>query len=88
MVRTKQTARKQYDTGMQRAEFPARPSESEDLPDSSSRAEDTEPREGIEPRADTEGSETGLREVERSRTNYFNKPTTTYSNCAASAYVC
>ena len=64
MVRTKQTARKQYNTGMQRAEFPAKPSESEDLPGDSSRTEDTEPREGIEPRADTEGSETGSREVE------------------------
>ena len=64
MVRTKQTARKQYNTGMQRAEFPAKPSESEDLPGGSSRTEDTEPREGIEPRADTEGSETGPREVE------------------------
>ena len=64
MVRTKQMARKQYDTGMQRAEFPARPSESEDSSGSSSRAEDTEPREGIEPRADTESSETGSREVE------------------------
>ena len=63
MVRTKQTERKQYDTEMQRAEFPARPSESEDSSDGSSRAEDTETREG-EPRADTEGSETGSREVE------------------------
>ena len=36
MVRTKQTERKQYDTGMQRAEFPAESSESEDLPGSSS----------------------------------------------------
>ena len=64
MVRTKQTARKQYNTGMQRAEFPAKPSESKDLPRGSSRTEDTKPREGIEPRADTEGSETGPREVE------------------------
>ena len=64
MVRTKQMARKQYNTGIQRAEFPAKPSKSEDLPGSSSRTEDTEPREGIEPRADTEVSETGPREVE------------------------
>ena len=64
MVRTKQMARKQYNTGMQRAEFPAKPSESEDLPGSSSRTEDTEPREDSEPRADTEDSETGPREVE------------------------
>ena len=64
MVRTKQTARKQYDTGMQRAEFPAKPSESEDLPGNSSQTEDTEPREDPEPRTDTEDSETGPREVE------------------------
>ena len=57
-------ARKQNNTGMQRAEFPARPSESEDLPGSSSRAEDAEPREDTEPRRDTEVSETGPREVE------------------------
>ena len=63
MVRTKQTARKQYNTGMQRAEFPAKPSKSEDLPGGSSRTEDIKLREGIEPRADTEGSETGSREV-------------------------
>ena len=63
MVRTKQTERKQYDTGIQRAEFPARPSESEDLPGSSNRAEDAEPREDTEPRVDTEVSETGPREV-------------------------
>ena len=63
MVRTKQTARKQYNTGMQRAEFPAKPSKSEDLPGSSNRAEDAEPREDTEPRADTEVSETGPREV-------------------------
>ena len=63
MVRTKQMARKQYNTGMQRAEFPARPSESEDLPGSSNRAEDAEPREDTEPRVDTEVSETGPREV-------------------------
>ena len=62
MVRTKQTERKRYDTEMQRAEFPAGSSESEDSSDNSSRAEDTEPREGIEPRA--ESSETGSREVE------------------------
>ena len=64
MVRTKQTERKQYDTEMQRAEFPARPSESEDSPGSSGRAEDAEPREETEPRADTEVSETGPGEIE------------------------
>ena len=31
MVRTKQMERKQHGTGMQRAEFPAEPSQSEDL---------------------------------------------------------
>ena len=62
MVRTKQTERKRYDTEMQRAEFPAGSSESEDSSDNSSQAEDTEPREGIEPRV--ESSETGSREVE------------------------
>ena len=62
MVRTKQTERKRYDTEMQRAEFPAGPSESEDSSDNSSQVEDTEPREGIEPRA--ESNETGSREVE------------------------
>ena len=43
---------------MQRAEFPAETSQSEDLPSSSSQTEDTEPR------ADTEDSETGPGEVE------------------------
>ena len=43
---------------MQRAEFPAEIPQSEDLPSSTSRTEDTEPR------ADTEDSETGPREVE------------------------
>ena len=64
MVKTKQTARKQYNTGMPRAEFPARPSESEDSPSSSSQVEDAEPREDTEPRGETKVSETGPREVE------------------------
>ena len=64
MVRTKQTARKQCSRRVQRAEFPAAVSESGDLPDSSNQTEDTKPREGIEPRADTEDSETGPGEVE------------------------
>ena len=64
MVRTKQTARKQHDRGMQRAEFPAAIPQSDDWPGSSNRTEDTEPREDTETRADTEGSETGPREVE------------------------
>ena len=62
MVRTKQTERKRYDTEMQRAEFPAESSESENSSDNSDQVEDTEPREGMEPR--TESSETGSREVE------------------------
>ena len=57
MVRTKQMARKQRGRGMQRAEFPAAIPQSGNLPGSSSRTEDTEPR------ADTEDSETGPREV-------------------------
>ena len=64
MVRTKQMARKQHGRGMQRAEFPAKHSQSEDLLGSSNRTKDTEPREDTELRADTEGSETGPREVE------------------------
>ena len=51
---------------MQRAEFPVRPSESDDSPGSSNRAEGAEPREDTEPRADAEVSETGPREVEPS----------------------
>ena len=60
MVKTKQTARKESGSGsgMQRAEFPAETSQSEDLPSSSSRTEDTEPW------ADTEDSKTGPGEVE------------------------
>ena len=63
MVRTKQTERKQFDPGMQRAEFPARPSESEDLSGSSDQAEDAKPREDTEPRANTEVSEAGPSET-------------------------
>ena len=58
MVKTKQMARKESGSGMQRAEFPAEMPQSEDLPSSTSRAENTEPR------ADTEDSETGPGEVE------------------------
>ena len=60
MVKTKQTARKESGSGsgMQRAEFPVETPQSEDLPSSPSRIEDTEPR------ADTEDSETGQGEVE------------------------
>ena len=58
MVKTKQTARKQSGSGKQRTKFPAETSQSEDLPSSMSRTEDTEPR------ADTEDSETGPGETE------------------------
>ena len=58
MVETKQTARKESGSGMQRAEFPAEIPQSEDLPSSSSQTEDTEPQ------ADTKDSETGPGEVE------------------------
>ena len=60
MVKTKQTARKESGSGsgMQRAEFPAETPQSEDLPSSPSRIEDTEPQ------GDTEDSETGPGEVE------------------------
>ena len=61
MVKTKQTERKQYGTGMPRVEFPAITSENENSCDNSDQAEDTKPREGMEPRV--EGSETGSREV-------------------------
>ena len=71
MVRTKQTERKRYDIEMQRAEFPAGSSESEDSSDNLDQVEDTEPREGMEPRA--ESSETGSREVESKEV----EPTTT-----------
>ena len=55
MVGTKQTEGKWYDTEMQRAEFPAESSESENSSDNSDQAEDMEPR--------AESSETGSREV-------------------------
>ena len=60
MVKSKQMARKESGSGsgMQRAEFPAETPQSEDLPNSPSRIEDTEPR------ADTEDSETGPGEGE------------------------
>ena len=60
MVKTKQMARKESGggSGMQRAKFPAEIPQSEDLPSSPSRIEDTEPR------ADTENSEAGPGDVE------------------------
>ena len=57
MVKTKQMARKESGSGMQRAKFPAETSQSEVLPSSTSTVEDTEPR------ADTEDSETGPGEI-------------------------
>ena len=60
MVKTKQTARTESGSGsgMQRAEFPTETPQSEDLPSSSSRIEDTEPQ------GNTEDSETGPGDVE------------------------
>ena len=58
MVKTKQMARKQSGSGMQKAKFPAETSQSETLPSSTSQTEDTEPR------PDTENSETGPGETE------------------------
>ena len=58
MVRTKQMERKQQDSGMQRAEFPAESSQSEDSPDSSDQTED------LKPEADTGNSEVRSREAE------------------------
>ena len=43
MVRTKQTARKQHDSEMQRALYPTTASESEDSPASPDQVEDAEP---------------------------------------------
>ena len=64
MVRTKQTARKQRNTKMQRAQFPAAVSESGDMSDSLNQTEDTESGEDTEPRANAIGNETELEEVE------------------------
>ena len=64
MAKTKQTARKQSGSGMQKAKFPAKPSQSKDVPSGSSQPEDTEPREDTESRAETEDSETRPRETE------------------------
>ena len=64
MVKTKQMERKQYNTEMQRAEFPVRPSEGEDSSSSPSQVEDAEPRGDTAPRGETEVGETELREVE------------------------
>ena len=57
MVKTKQTERKQYGTGMPRAEFPAIASESEDSPGSPDQAEAAEPRADVAPREETEVGE-------------------------------
>ena len=64
MVRTKQTARKQHDTEMQRAQFPTTVSESGDTSDSLTQMEDTESGEDTEPKADAVHNETELEEVE------------------------
>ena len=62
MVRTKQTARKESGSGMQRAKFPAATPQSETC--LAAQVEQKTQPEDTEPRADTEDSETGLREVE------------------------
>ena len=64
MVRTKQMERKQYNTNMQRAQFPEAVSESGDVSDSPNQTEDTESGEDMEPRAGTIGNETEMEEVE------------------------
>ena len=64
MVRTKQMARKQHDTEMQRAQFPTTVSESGDTSDSLNQMEDTESGEDTEPKADAVHNETELEEVE------------------------
>ena len=64
MVRTKQTARKQHNTRMQRAQFPTAVSESGDMSDNLNQMEDTESGEGTEPRVDAIGNETEMEEAE------------------------
>ena len=65
MVRTKQTARKQHDSEMQRALYPTTVSESEDSSDSLNQMEDTESGEDTGPKAGAVHNETELEEVER-----------------------
>ena len=65
MVRTKQTARKQHDSEMQRAQFPTTVSESGDSSDSLNQMEDTESGEDMGPKAGAVHNETELEEVER-----------------------
>ena len=75
MVKTKQTKRKQYGTGMPRAEFPAIAAESEDSPGSPEQAEAAEPRADVAPREGTEvrvarpgGDESTARAIQQPRT--------------------
>ena len=65
MVRTKQTARKQYDSEMQRALYPTTVSESGDMSDNLNQMEDTESGEDTGPKAGAVHNETELEEVER-----------------------
>ena len=65
MVRTKQTARKQHDSEMQRAQFPTTVSESGDSSDSLNQMEDTESGEDTGPKAGAVHNETELEEVEK-----------------------
>ena len=64
MVRTKQTARKQHDSEMQRALYPTTVSESGDTSDSLNHMEDTESEEDMEPKEDAVHHETELEEAE------------------------
>ena len=64
MVRTKQTARKQYDSEMQRALYLTTVSESGDTSDSLNHMEDTESEEDMEPKEDAVHNETELEEAE------------------------
>ena len=65
MVRTKQTARKQHESEMQRALYPTTVSESEDSSDSLNQMEDTESGEDTGPKVGAVHNETELEEVER-----------------------
>ena len=64
MVRTKQTARKQQNSGMRRALYPTTVSESGDSSDSLNQMEDTESEEDRGPKEDAVHHETELGEAD------------------------
>ena len=64
MVRTKQTARKQHESEMQRALYPTAVSESGDSSDNLNQMEDTESEEDREPKGDAVHNETEQGEAE------------------------